>query len=423
MMMEIQIETYGCAMNQADSETMAGLLSGAGFDIRAGAQILVINTCTVKTPTERKIRKRLMELQDSTRTVIVAGCLPAASEEIADEFPGFSFIGLNVSDIVEAAKRSLEGEVFVKIREGSCRLRMPHIRGNPYIEIVPIAQGCVGCCSYCITRMARGHLVSCPRELILERVRKAVSEGIEEIWITAQDTGAYGKDLPGDENLPALLDEIVAVEGVFRVRVGMMGPNHALGMLSSLIDSFGNEKIYKFLHIPVQSGDDGVLRDMNRKYGAGDFIRLVSEFRKRFPDITISTDVIVGFPTESEEAFHNTLNLIRHIRPDVLNITRFWVRPRTQASTMKQLPTRISKDRSRLMNRLFQEIGFENNKRWVGWEGEVLVSKKGREGSFIARNFAYKPIVVQSSENLLGRKVSVRVTDCTYYDLRGEIID
>ncbi|MCK4491332.1 MAG: tRNA (N(6)-L-threonylcarbamoyladenosine(37)-C(2))-methylthiotransferase [Candidatus Altiarchaeales archaeon] len=387
----VEIETYGCAMNQADSETMAGLLSGAGFDIRAGAQILVINTCTVKTPTERKIRKRLRELQDSGKTVIVAGCLPAASEEIADEFPNFSFIGLNVSDIVEAAKRSLGGEVFVKIREGSCRLKMPHIRGNPYIEIVPIAQGCVGCCSYCITRQARGHLVSCPPELILERVRTAVSEGIEEVWITAQDTGAYGKDLDdsGSRDLPALLDEIVAVEGVFRVRVGMMGPNHALGMLSSLINSFGNEKIYKFLHIPVQSGDDGVLRDMNRRYGAGDFIRLVCEFRRRFPDITISTDVIVGFPTESEEAFHNTLKLIGLIRPDVLNITRFWVRPGTQASTMKQLPTRISKDRSRLMNKLFQEIGFENNKRWVGCEGKVLVSKRGREGSFIARNFAY----------------------------------
>ncbi|MBN2014019.1 MAG: tRNA (N(6)-L-threonylcarbamoyladenosine(37)-C(2))-methylthiotransferase [Candidatus Altiarchaeota archaeon] len=415
-MTDVRIETYGCSMNKADSEAMMGLLEQAGFSF-GDSGILVINTCTVKTPTERKILRRLKELRG--KKVVVSGCLPAATPSVVGEFPEFSFLGLNVEDVVEAVKAVERGERFVRINTGECRLRLPKKRQNPVVEIIPVAQGCVGDCSYCITRLARGCLISYPPELIAANMKKALSENVKEVWLTAQDTGAYGLDI--GESLPSLLKSVSAIEGVFRVRVGMMNPAHVLGFLDELVDAYDNEKIYKFLHLPLQSGDDRVLSDMNRNYSVRDFKEIVSRFREGFPELTLSTDVILGFPSEGEEAFKNTVKVIEEVKPEVLNISRFWVRPGTKAEEMKQLPGRITKMRSRIVNEAFKRIGLEKNRGWVGWEGKVLVSEKTSNG-FCARNSSYKPIILQSGEDLLGRFVDVRITEATYYDLRGEIV-
>ncbi|HDH41241.1 MAG TPA: tRNA (N(6)-L-threonylcarbamoyladenosine(37)-C(2))-methylthiotransferase [Candidatus Altiarchaeales archaeon] len=415
--MKIQIETYGCTMNRADSEAMAGLLAESGFEFGDNG-ILIVNTCTVKTPTERKILKRLERLRG--RKVIVSGCLPSAEPSITEKFPEFSFLGMNVEDIVNAVRAVENGDRFVRIKEGRCRLELPRRRENPLVGIIPIAQGCAGDCSFCITRLARGRLVSYPRELILENIERVISEGVREIWLTAQDVGAYGIDI--GENLPDLLRDICKIRGRFKVRVGMMNPSHVLKILDELILAYKDEKIYKFLHIPVQSGDDKVLRDMNRRYTVNDFRRIVFEFRKNFPEMTISTDVIVGFPTEDDRAFERTVNLIEDVRPEVLNVSRFWTRPGTRAEKLRALHGRITKYRSRIMNGVFRKIGLQINRKWIGWEGRALVSERGKRGGFCARNLAYKPIILHSDEDLLGRSVNVRVTDATYYDLRGETI-
>lgn len=418
---KIRIETYGCAVNQADSEIMAGLLSGQGFESGDNSGIVIVNTCAVKTPTERKILKRLNELKNSKNKVIVTGCLPASQPNVVENFPDFSFIGTNVFDILNAVNSVFEGRRFVRIEnELKHRVCTPRIRRNPFIGIIPIAQGCTGSCSYCIVRKARGTLRSYPSELIVKDVEKALSEGVKEIWITAQDTGAYGIDI--SEDLPGLLRRITEIKGNFRIRVGMMNPNHALRFLNELIEIYKNEKIYKFLHIPVQSGDDNVLRDMERRYSVNEFREIVSKFRRNIPEITISTDVIVGFPTEDDTAFQNSVNLLREIEPDILNISRFWARPGTKAERMKQLHGRITKSRSRRMSKLFEEIGLKRNRRWIGWKGKALVSEIGKSGSFCARNFAYKPIILKSGKNLLGRFVNVEIIDATSYDLRGRLI-
>jgi len=417
---KVQIETYGCAMNRADSEVMAGFLAENGFEICEDGEILIINTCTVKTPTERKIIKRLRELENSDKRVIVTGCLPAADPKIAERFPRFSFLGTNVSDIVKAVKNTLNGRRFIKIDEDNCRLDFPRIRSNPFIEIIPISQGCLGNCAYCIVKKARGKLRSCPEDLILEDVENAIRDGVKEIWLTSQDTGAYGLDT--GKNLPELLQKIFGIRGRFMLRVGMMTPNHAMKFLDELIRAYKNEKIYRFLHIPVQSGDNNVLGDMNRRYRIEDFKRIVKEFRKNIPQITISTDIIAGFPTEDEYAFQNSLNLIKEIKPEILNISRFWRRPGTGAEKMKPLHGRITKERSRRLFGIFKDIALEKNNKWVGWKGKALVSEKGKTGGFCARNFAYKPIILKSEKNLLGKFVNVIITEATYYDLRGEII-
>jgi MiaB-like tRNA modifying enzyme len=431
MMTKVKILTYGCAMNKADSEFMAGLLGREGFGIgEENADIIIINTCTVKTPTERKILRKLKELERGGKKVLVTGCLPSAQPEISKEFKKFSFLGVNVFDVVNAVKSMDKGKRFVKISEDSEERKDMNLkikrRKNPIREIISIAQGCVGNCSYCIVKEARGRaLKSIPSQEIVKDICSVISkEGVKEIFLTAQDTGAYGLDI--QENLPSLLKKVSKVPGKFFFRVGMMNPNHAKKFLNDLILAYKNEKIYKFLHIPVQSGDNEVLKMMHRQYEVEDFKKVVRRFREEIPKITISTDVIVGFPTESEEQFQNTVKLIQEVKPDVLNISRYWSRPKTKATAekMKELPGRETKRRSRILVKLFKKIGLERNEKWIGWKGEVLVSELGKfPNTWIGRNFAYKPIILNSKEkNLLGKFLRVKIKNTTYYDLRGELL-
>lgn len=412
-MTKFQIETYGCSMNKADSEAMAGLLLEASF-VEGSGGVLIINTCTVKTPTERKILRRLRSL--SGQKVVVSGCLPAASPEIAEIFPEFSFIGMNIEDIVSAVSETDAGKRFVRIGPSSCRIKLPRKRSNPVVEIVPIAQGCLGDCSYCITKRARGCLVSYPIDLIVERIKAAISDGVKEIWLTAQDTGAYGLDT--GESLPKLLDVLSSLQGDFRIRVGMMNPSHALALLGDLVEAYADEKIYKFIHLPLQSGDDRILAEMNRGYSVSDFKEIVGCFRKKYPEITVATDVIVGYPSEDEAAYRNTMNLIKEIRPNILNVSRYWARPGTKAAEMRQHPGRVTKQRSRLMDEVFKRIGLEENLKMVGWEGYVLVSEEAR-GGFCGRTSSYTPVIIHSRQNLLGKFIKVKVTSATYCYLKG----
>jgi threonylcarbamoyladenosine tRNA methylthiotransferase CDKAL1 len=413
--MDSLVETYGCALNQADSEFIQGLLREQGLE---DAGVLVVNTCTVKSPTENKILKRLRRLESEGRKVVVAGCLPAARPSVVDDFPSFSFIGTNVSAVVEAVSAAAAGERYVNITEPGEKIVLPQVKSNPVVGIIPIAEGCLGSCTYCITRSARGVLRSCRVRDVVRRVEESVSDGVRELWVTAQDTGAYGRDI--DSSLPRLLNRITEVEGDFRVRVGMMNPHHALEMLDELLQAFREDRIYKFVHVPVQSGSDHVLEDMGRDYKMEDFRLVVDGFRREF-NATISTDVITGYPTESMEDFKATVDLIKEVKPDVLNVSRYWARPGTEAALLKQLPGRETKKRSRIVGKVFRETGLERNKSWVGWRGRCVVSEENDDGTYTARNDWYKPIIIGGND-LLGDVVDVEVTEATYYDLRAQLL-
>jgi len=417
---KVEIETYGCSMNKAASEAIAGLLAKKGFSIGPEGDVLVVNTCTVKTPTERKIVKRLHALEKEGRKVVVVGCLPAAWPEIADEFPGYSFLGTNILDVEYAIEALTGGGRLVKIENrGECLSDLPKIRENPYVGIVPISVGCLGDCAYCIVKNARGRLVSFPEEKILEDVKNAVGEGVLEVWLTSQDAGAYGMD--AGKNLPHLLKKVSRIEGDYMIRVGMMNPNHVLMFLDDIIDAYKSERVYKFLHVPVQSGDDEVLASMNRCYTVDDFRRIVSEFREEMEDITISTDIIAGYPTEDEAAFQRSLDLVEEIRPDVVNVSRFWPRPHTSAEGLKPLAGRITNDRSRRLVALFREISLEKNRSWIGWRGNVYVTEEVRDRCFSARNYAYKPVVIDSEKDLLGKVLKVKIVNADQYVLKAVI--
>ena len=180
-------------------------------------------------------------------------------------------------------------------------------------------------------------------------------------------------------------------------------------MLPEMIDAYKDEKIFKFLHLPVQSGDNEVLRRMNRRYAVEEFKAIVDSFRKAMPEITLATDVICGFPGESEEAFGGTLRLIEEAHPDVVNISKFFPRLNTPAERMRQIPVDEVKNRSLKLTRLVREMFSKRNQRWLNWEGEILVDERGKGASWIGRNFAYRPIVVKSREDLLGKFMRVKV--------------
>jgi len=196
-------------------------------------------------------------------------------------------------------------------------------------------------------------------------------------------------------------------------------------MQDKLIDAFGSNKIFKFVHLPVQSGDNGTLKRMRRFYTADQFKGIVDAFRTKFPDLTLATDVIVGFPGETTEDFENTLKLLEDVKPDVVNISKFFARPKTAAAQIQDglVEREEIKRRSTVSAQLAKRISLERNQRWVGWVGEVLVDEKGKvEGSLVGRNFAYKPVVIKSKDNLLGKTVRVKVAEASTTFLKGTIV-
>jgi threonylcarbamoyladenosine tRNA methylthiotransferase CDKAL1 len=428
MVGQVFVKNFGCSSNVADGEVLAGCLIEAGFQLSASeseADVIIYNTCAVKGPTENRIIDAIKHAP-KTKKIVVSGCLPKISyERLLRETHFDGAVGPAVGrEIVDVVKRVLAGEKVTNLSTVKERpqLKLPTQKSNPLVSIVPVNYGCLGSCTYCCVVLARGHLRSSSIKEVVERVRCDYNSDAREFWITSQDTASYGRDLGTD--LAELLEAIVKVEGNFHVRVGMMTPNMVTEMQSRLITAFDNPKIFKFLHLPVQSGDDTVLQYMRRFYTTEEFRRTVNTFRNEFPKLTLATDVIVGFPGETEEAFQSTLKLLEEVKPDIVNVSKFFARPKTIAARMKDglVDKEETKRRSTAAAELAKRLSAERNLRWVGWSGEILIDEKGKlEGSWVGRNFAYKPVVIQSKENLLGKTIRIKITEASITYLRGEI--
>ena len=421
-MVRVYLEVYGCSANQADAEIASGLLLEAGHilvECEEDADVSVLLTCIVKTPTEQKMVKRLIGLED--RRVVVAGCMPKALRGVVEDVaPNASLVGPDdIAMIPEAVENAVSGGKVVFLSGSSPnRTCLPRQRKSDLIHIAPISAGCLGNCAYCIVRLARGMLFSFPPEGIVEDAEKAIKSGCREIWVTAEDSAAYES---GGVQLPELLRMLEGIEGRFMIRVGMMTPNSALPIIDDLVDAFSGEKVFRFLHVPVQSGSDEVLSRMRRKYMVAEFKELVARFRTAIPDLSIATDVICGFPGETEDQFKESLNLIEWLRPDMVNINRFWTRPGTEAAGLDgQHYGWVIKNRSRRLDEVWWKLVADVNSRWVGWEGEVLLDEPGHSGFKVARNLSYKAITVKTDVEL-GEFIKVRVTGVGRGYLHGEI--
>jgi MiaB-like tRNA modifying enzyme len=337
----VYIETYGCSANQNNSEIIAGLLQQAGLSIVKNlkiADLAILNTCIVKGPTEQRMISRIKELyRKFSYRLVVAGCMPdVKSTMISTLAPNASLVGShNIHSICNVVKKIIGKQRSELIEQkNEIKLCMPKLRQNGVIGITQILEGCLGECAYCITRYAKGRLFSYPQEKILQNIKQDLQNGCKEVWLTSQDNAAYGID-NGDYALPELLNQILSLKGRFMLRLGMMNPNHVLKIMNDLLECYRNEKMFKFLHLPLQSGSNKVLRDMKRQYGTEDFSKIVDAFKERFPSLTLSTDVIVGYPTETDEDFKKTLGAISKVKPNILNISKFWAHEGTEANKLK----------------------------------------------------------------------------------------
>ena len=420
----VYVRSFGCPANLADGERMAGCLSRAGYKIVEGvgdADVLIYNTCAVKTPTENRMMEILRRAPRDKR-VLITGCLPLINfDRLKAEVRFDGVLGpAPGSEIVDAVRRVDRGEKGVALEKNSKpSLDLPKVPINRVVGIIPISYGCRGSCSYCCVVFARGRLRSYSINEVVRRLEHDLSSGAREIWLTSQDTACYGRDIA--TNLADLLTEVCKIKGKFFVRVGMMTPNHALELLDELVEAYKDEKVFKFLHLPVQSGDDEVLKLMNRFYSVDDFKTIISSFRGEIPNMTIATDVICGFPGESLGAFERTMELVKEIQLDVVNISKFAPRPRTSAAKMNRLPNQEVKGRSRRMSELVRRVSFKRNRAWMGWEGKVLIDERGKGNSWIGRNFAYKPVVIKDDGFSLGRFMDVRVVETFQTYLEAEI--
>ncbi|MCK5774095.1 MAG: tRNA (N(6)-L-threonylcarbamoyladenosine(37)-C(2))-methylthiotransferase [Thermoplasmata archaeon] len=410
---KILLESFGCTMNRGEGEKAADILSRSGKEIlldeNAEHDTVLLFTCAVIETTERKMWKRIESATRDGKEVIVGGCLASLrSEEIHKRYPDAS-----VLDTMGLPRLGISlGEDLLNLPPS----QTPRVRPLDRLDnIVPISTGCKGSCTYCVTRYARGGLICYPPTCIKNMITAGLVDGRSEILLTSQDSASYRHT---DDNgqvydLGTLLSELNRdVKGDHMIRVGMMNPDTGMEIRESLIRAFEDDHIFKFLHIPLQSGSDEVLGTMNRKYSFKQYLEFIHELRLHFPDLTLSTDIIIGFPGESEGQFQKSVEAVKLLRPNILNITRFSSRSGTAASRMKgHLPGWMVKERSREMTAVHQIITQDLLYSRTGKHERCLVTEVGKKGTMMARDINYTPIVIEGDRSLLGRFIDVDAND------------
>ncbi|XP_073003334.1 uncharacterized protein [Typha latifolia] len=423
----VYVKTFGCSHNQSDSEYMAGQLSSFGYaltDEPEEADIWLINTCTVKSPSQSAMTTLISRCKDAKKPLVVAGCVPQGSRDLK-ELEGVSVIGVQQIDrVVEVVEETLKGhEVRLLSRKTLPALDLPKVRKNKFIEILPINVGCLGACTYCKTKHARGHLGSYTVNSLVERVRTVVSEGVREIWLSSEDTGAYGRDIR--TNLPNLLNAMVAELPPDRstmLRIGMTNPPFILEHLKEIANVLCHPCVYSFLHVPVQSGSDAVLTAMNREYTVSDFRTVVDTLTELVPGMQIATDIICGFPGETDEDFAQTVSLIKDYQFAQVHISQFYPRPGTPAARMKKVPSIEVKKRSRELTSVFESFS-----PYQGMEGRVeriWITEIATDGvHLVGHTKGYIQVLMIAPESILGTSTNVKITSVGRWSVFGELLE
>ena len=425
--MKVFIESYGCTFNKADAQIIAGNLQENEVDIVDDideADVIIVNTCYVKLPTENKIVYRIQKLQNEhpDKKIIVSGCMVEIDPEKLEKIgPNCSWIGphqLNKSfDVVNA---TYCGDV---IRETGfskeSKVGVPKVVDDSLVHIIQICEGCLGACTFCCTRFARGPLNSYSIDDIVAEARNAIENGACEIQLTAQDTAAFGRD--SGEKLSDLIKEVANLDGDFRVRVGMMHPKNILNDVDEIIDAMKHPKVYDFIHLPVQSGSDKVLKDMRRGHTVDQYLDVVSKFKNAIPNLTLAVDIIVGYPTESDEDFDLTIKLLETVKPSLIHLSKYQHRKGAISSSLPEVPPEVMKKRSKFLSEIKSKITEDENKELVGTVQNVLVIEKGSKGGFIAKTDSYIPVIVHDVE--LGTFVDVKITEATSTYLKSELFN
>ncbi|EZQ11077.1 2-methylthioadenine synthetase [Candidatus Acidianus copahuensis] len=416
-MKKVYFETYGCALNKGDTYIMMTLLSESGHQVVHSphdADVIVINTCDVRLETGERMKSRIKELKSMDKRLVVAGCFAGAEPAIVKELaPDASVIGPQaIGKIVDA----VEGKIKFDISSDRTEVTPRVFEGK--IAIIPVADGCAGNCNFCITKLARKTLRSYSPRNIVDAAKKSIKSGAVEIELTGQDVAAYGLDLGGQIKLPDLIEQITSLEGEFMVRIGMMTPEQFVRDMDKLLDAMKRKKVYKFLHLPVQSGDDNVLKMMNRKYTVDEYKQIVKEIRSKLPLSNITTDIIIGHPGEDENAFNNTLQLMEDLRFERVHLAMYSMRPNTRSASMPQIPDKEKKRRMEIAYKTYEEIAKEIHREYVGKKCRIIITEVGKRDSMIGRTVNYIPVVIKDKAKL-GEWYDIQITDYSFFDLSG----
>ncbi len=430
------IETYGCTANQNNSEILAGILNSAGFIVTNNpeiAEIIILNTCTVKSKTESKIKRRIQDLSKEypKKLIIIAGCMPETdAKKLKKLAPSALLLGTHhIRDILNLIRDYQENKLDWKKQESylmnqnEIKLNLPKKPQNQLISIHQISEGCLENCSYCKARLAKGKLFSYSEGEIIKSIESDLQNGAKEVWLTSQDNAAYGLD-KGKQTLANLLKGILGLKHRFKLRLGMMNPNNVLPILESLIEIYKDKKMFKFLHIPVQSASNSILKHMNRFYTIEQAKEIIKKFRKEFPDAIIATDMIVGYPAETEEAHAKNIKFTRECAPDVLNISKFSRHKGTAAEKFGRLSSATIKKRTKELMAAHRETAKEKKQKCIGKILKVLIDKKvaGSENLYKARDENYNIVVVKCKKENFGKEIAVRIIGAGVHHLIGELI-
>lgn len=424
-MIKVYIETYGCALNKADALVMKKIINENGYEVVdevAEADVVIINTCAVRYDTEVRMFKRVEQLLRHGKKLIVAGCLtriyPYKLKSINDSISLLS--PQSIDKVIEAIESKHSVAFFDDVKRFEV---LPEIVEGA-IATIPVAEGCLDECSFCIVKIARPHLSSARIDDVVEVVKRVLEKNAVEIELTAQDLAVYGYDLYGKYMLPELLRRILEIDREnFVIRLGQMNPRHMANFVDELIEILKDPRVYKHLHIPVQSGSNKVLNYMNRKHDVEVFLEIVRELRNKIEGIHIATDIIVGHPGEDDEAFLESVRLIAENYIDRVHIARFSPRPQTKSALMSQVPDPVKKRRSSHIEKVYEAIALNINTDYVGSIAKVWITEVDRErGRAIGRLFNYRPVVLDAGAEALGRRAYVKIEEATFYDLRGRIL-
>jgi len=456
----IYIETYGCTANQNNSEILAGILKQAGYEITNNekiAEILIINTCIVKGKTENKIKRRIQDLTNEypDKLLIITGCMPETdAKQIKQLNSNALVLGTHhIKDIVNLIKSNYDNKLGWEKQDellefnNEAKINLPKIPQNKLISITQISEGCLGNCTYCKTKLAKGKLFSYPIEDIIKSIENDLKQGAKEIWITSQDNANYGLDwnikkpissqnkslanssLKGsiqmryqnnNHQLPELLNQILDLNHRFKLRLGMMDPNNVFPILDELIEIYKNKKMYKFLHIPIQSASDKVLKDMNRLYNIREVEKIIKKFRQEIPNITLSTDIIVGYPTENEKEYKENIRFIKKYKPEVFNLSKMSIHKGTEAEKLTPLLIGIISKRTTELMEIHRKTAKKSKEKFLDKKIKVFVNKKLQDNLYEARDDNYNIVIVNSNEKILGKNIKDKIKKIGVHHMIGD---
>lgn len=433
------IDTMGCAMNENDSSKYAGILESMCFtraEEETKANLILFNTCTVRENAENTLFGRLGSLKKKRKTekntyIVIAGCMTQQEhivKKIKESYPytdvvfGTNGVQSFPEKLYNAIVNSKKEYEYVE-SDGQVIEEVPIVFNDKYKATVSIIYGCNNFCTYCIVPYVRGRERSRNKEDILKDIEELSSKGYKEITLLGQNVNSYGKDLVGDYNFAKLLLDIEKIEGIEIIRFTSPHPKDFTDELIEVIAK--SDKISRQIHLPLQAGSNKILKLMNRKYSREDYINLVEKIKEKCTNVTFSTDIIVGFPGETEEDFEDTLEVVNKVRYDQIYMYIYSKRTGTKAATMEDFISYDEKvSRITRLKKRFEEITNENNENMLDKEYDILVEgiSKTNSNYYTGRTITNKIVIFEAQSEDIGKIKKVKIIKNNLWYLTGEII-